>query len=202
MTLTPNQLTEYQKKLGVLRTGYMSGPHNHLPKQIYFETVAMTNKLGIPFNFFAKKGITEEMRKSLCREIKEKAQQLFPNNNNGFTCPWSIGSYDDDLGSLGEILGKKSWSHSEIFMRESQGKLHVYFNCLSGDRNSTSLIHSTLKTALSVIVQEEMLWELRKDYITMMEGVNLAERSVQPVDHIDRYACNELIVREICSFVA
>jgi len=203
ITLSPKQKIEYNKKMNMFRSGFVFSNHlHHRPKQIYFSTVSMTQKLGVPFNFFAKKGITEEMRENLRKEIKLKAQELFPNNDIGFTVPYTIGSYDNDIQSLEEILNRRSWSNSEIMIRNSMGEMRVYYDRLAGDSNSTTFIENTLKTALMAITKTEMLWELRKEYIITMEGTNVHGTKLFANHGTTlRYLGNEMIMREVCTFI-
>jgi hypothetical protein len=191
--LSPTQLTVYYRKNSLLRYGLNS--HKLNTKKNTFDTICLTNILKLPFNCFIKAGINDRMRSNLRSEICDKAQKMFPCSAKGQT-PWNeiyaFNDYDYEI-----LKGIKSWSKFEIVIRKNiyTDKLNVYFNRLSGNRLSSSFVLNKTKESLNSL-PAEFNWNLRKNYIQFIESFQTVQSN-----HIVKYILNEMICREICSYI-
>ena len=66
-TLIPEQIIVYERKNYLLRTGCILYFNIRNKEKINFRTVYTTQKMGVPFNYFQKKGITEQMRRNILK---------------------------------------------------------------------------------------------------------------------------------------
>ena len=203
-TLTMEQKVVYNQKNTLFNTGYVIFLNMDEKNKINFRTVAITQRMGVPFNYFKKKGITEKMRRDLLKEITNKSLKMFPNNFQE----------DEDLDNLWDedieyyldiITPNREWSYSEVCLRKNNDTINIYFNRVSGDRTSANYIFGILKeemkSYLPQLKQTTLLWNWRRNYLMFMEGYLQNDFEEKSKCHITRYIYNEMITREICSFV-
>lgn len=159
-----------------------------------FHTVRLTNILGKPFNCFIKAGITPLMHRRLNVEIAHKAKTKFPYEYIGNNTPWFDMLFDDDIKPVVKPI--RSWSQSEFILRKNKDKINIYFNRISGDRNSANFIYKEMEKSINEITTEDISWSKRTNYLQLAEGCEVKQDSV-----VTKYLLNHWIGREICSFV-
>ena len=190
--LSPEQQNIYYRKLSLF---YPKWSFNFKDKKNSFETIYLTNMLKLPFNYFLKAGINDYMRCKLRNEIIDKAHKMFPHSTTGQTDLFDIYSLLDD-GILGNRAIKK-WSKFEIVLRKNSitNKLSIFFNRISGDYISSTFVMNKIKECL-IYAPTDYIWSLRKNYIQFVEGIQKLNSN-----HIEKYILNNLIVREIASYM-
>ncbi len=191
--LSPAQMDIYHRKKSLFSYGW--GHYDSKIKKNTFETIYLTNILKLPFNCFMKAGINDHMRSKLRTEISNAAQKKFPASTTGQT-PWNeIYSFTEEDHQI--MRGIRTRSKSEIVFRKDKNtnELNIFFNRISGDRNSASFIMRTIKESLEFI-PADFLWSLRTNFLQFTEGCEYVKD-----DQVGRYILNDLIGREICSFM-
>jgi hypothetical protein len=199
------QKVVYNKKNALFHTGYVNFLNMDEKNKINFRTVETTQRMGVPFNYFKKKGITEKMRRDLLKEITNESRKKFPNNfQEEDDDPDNL--WNEDIEYYLDIISpKREWSYSEVYLRKKNDAINIYFNRVSGDRTSSYYIFDTLKeeinSYLRQLKQSTLLWNWRRNYLMFMEGYLQNDFDEKSNLHIARYISNEMIAREICSFV-
>lgn len=123
-------------------------------------------------------------------DATEKAQRWFPHNTPNF----------DDLYHENDLPGP--------YMRGGYCKIKIslYYDDvndryilerkrLSGDSFSASYLFGIFGYELNT----NILWMTRKPYVSLVEGVQIAAGKE---DHISKYLFNELIGKEVCSYIS
>lgn len=191
--LAPEQIVVYHRKKSLFARSW--GNYDFHSKKITFETIDLTNILKLPFNCFMKAGINDRMRYDLRTEIRNKALEKFPSSNTGQT-PWrEIYSFTDEDYQF--LNGIKMWSKSEFVLRKDKdtNEIKIYFNHISGDKVSSAFIMRTIKERLET-APSEFIWSMRLEYLKFLEGCEYHRDN-----HIERYMLNDLLAREICSYM-
>lgn len=191
--LSPAQMDVYHRKKTLFN--YEFGHYSESKKNT-FETIHLTNILKLPFNCFVKAGINNKMRASIRSEIRSKAKQMFPHLATDQTSWADMYTFrDEDFEAL---KGKKTWSKLEVVLRKNRltNKIEIYFNRISGDRCSSSFVLFKIKDCLNS-APTDFIWSIRKNYLEFVEGL----QNIKYYKHTEKYILNELLCREICTYM-
>lgn len=112
--------------------------------------------------------------------------------------------YKEEQDEFERILSRREWCVSEIIITRKmsisgQNILSCHFNRLCGSRTTAMYIFSELRDNIhSFDLLQSQIMESRIAFLQFTEGVSTGKLDN---NHIYRYACNDLLVRELCSFI-
>lgn len=137
---------------------------------------------------------SHRMKTAIMYEAINKASRMFPH------------IYDDDDDDLIEFvnfptekISLYNWFKMEIsIMYDNKDDNYILeINRIRGEAFSFYEFYNEFQTFINNL---NILWLIRKNYINLLEGTN--NDNVDPnKKHINRFLFNEMICREICSFI-
>jgi hypothetical protein len=109
---------------------------------------------------------------------------------------------NEGIMALSLAMSKREWSVCEIAIRRTispngDTMLSCDFNRISGCRVSATYLIQALRSNnyLFNLPMNDSIAETRTELLKFTEGVSPTNT------HIQRYVCNDLLIREICSFI-
>ena len=121
--------------------------------------------------------------------------------------PWGVDQAEDYILSLEALKPRREFCVAEVIITRQQPELNgpemisVSFNRLRGCRVTSAFIANEIRNNLmSVLEQTPVVFaNTRSPLLLLAEGTDSNFKEEHP--HISRYLLNDLLVREICTFI-
>lgn len=132
-------------------------------------------------------------RFDLAHECSQIAAKKYPHNK----IDWDeMFDYIYDIQKLPTLGGPRFWGEYVLTFYQTTHFYELEFITLRNSSRSTlSYLFQTLRDELN---ERNFCWEPRKSFLSFFEGL---ERGIGLSVHIERYIMNELIIKEVCSFL-
>lgn len=113
---------------------------------------------------------------------------------------------EENLEEFARVLSRREWGVSEIIItrkihQDGRMMLFCYFNRLCGSRTTAMYLFRELRDNIRpdcFPTRNNLMMDSRIPLLQFVEGITSTEKCEE---HIHRYVCNDLLVREVCSFI-
>ena len=137
-----------------------------------------------------------EHKKYAALLASSKALEKFPHNADYYDDDFDNFDDDDDLPSPIPLFANGKWCNIQIYLTYDEEKniILVEFNRYNGDHKSYYFVANAIETTLKAPTLNNLI--RRTNFLAFTEGIEY--------DHtnpIQNYLCNDMVMREICSYL-
>lgn len=173
--------------------------------RLYYGTPSIEDTMTIEQRkvYYNKNRVMQDLLMKIHKQNKNTNITDTPLSTKMFAVPENS---EESLEEFTRVLSRREWCISEIFImrkisENNQVMLSCYFNRLCGSRTTAMYIFRELRNNISLEklpTRNELIISSRIAFLQFVEGITPIEKREE---HVYKYLCNDLLVREMCSLI-